>query len=196
MGPYMGGFQAWLLERGYTPGTVRQVLKLARQLGRWMVAAQLEPSQLDESTIGPFLRSRGTTPVPGARRLKPLLEYLRNEGVLKPEIPPPTPVGVLVARYRTWLVDERGLAAETVLRYERTARRFLQRREAAVGSLLVEDLTSRDVVSFLLEESARVSVGAAKGRVAELRSLLRFLYLQKLTAVPLAAAVPPVAGLA
>jgi integrase len=37
-------------------------------------------------------------------------------------------------------------------------------------------------------------VGAAKGRVAEPRSLLRYLYLRGLTRLPLAAAVPPVAG--
>jgi integrase/recombinase XerD len=45
-----------------------------------------------------------------------------------------------------------------------------------------------------LRESARVSVGAAKGRVAELRALLRYLYLHNLTPMALAAAVPPVAG--
>jgi len=39
-----------------------------------------------------------------------------------------------------------------------------------------------------------VSVGSAKGRVAELRSVLRFLYLRDLTPLPLWTAVPPVAG--
>jgi site-specific recombinase XerD len=46
----------------------------------------------------------------------------------------------------------------------------------------------------LLRETARCSVGAAKGRVAELRSLLRFLYLKEFVPVSLATAVPPVAG--
>jgi site-specific recombinase XerC len=41
---------------------------------------------------------------------------------------------------------------------------------------------------------ARVSVGSAKGRVAELRSLLRFLFLTERTEHALAASVPPVAG--
>lgn len=53
---------------------------------------------------------------------------------------------------------------------------------------------SIEVNSFLLAESARCSVGAAKGRVAELRSLLRYLFVRGLTATALAAAVPPVAG--
>jgi integrase/recombinase XerD len=51
-----------------------------------------------------------------------------------------------------------------------------------------------DVVEFLVREYARLTVGAGKGRVAELRSLLRFLYLMGLTSLPLATAVPPVAG--
>jgi hypothetical protein len=37
-------------------------------------------------------------------------------------------------------------------------------------------------------------VGAAKGRVAELRALLRYLFVQGLTPLALPAAVPPVAG--
>ncbi|WP_329056229.1 tyrosine-type recombinase/integrase [Amycolatopsis sp. NBC_01488] len=50
------------------------------------------------------------------------------------------------------------------------------------------------MVSFLLRERQRVSVGSAKGRVAELRSLLKFLYVRGLTPHLLTTAVPPVAG--
>jgi site-specific recombinase XerD len=39
-----------------------------------------------------------------------------------------------------------------------------------------------------------VSTGSAKGRVAELRSVLRFLYLQGITPLRLGTAVPPVGG--
>src|SRR5207248_2567054 len=67
-------------------------------------------------------------------------------------------------------------------------------RAAEDANRFVEDLTGAHVVAFLLRESARVSVGAGKGRVTELRSLLRFLYLKGLTATALASAVPPVAG--
>ena len=88
---------------------------------------------------------------------------------------------------------ERGLAETTVRRYENTARRFLAQR--AVGDFdPAVGVTSAEVNSFLLAECARCSVGAAKGRVAELRSLLRYLFVRELTATPLAAAVPPVAG--
>ncbi len=197
MGPYIGGLQAGLAEQGYTPGTVRNLLKEVGHLGRWMASADLEACQLNEAALGAFLdarRAEGARRRPSRRSVEPLLNYLRSEGILTRETPPQTAVEEFVGRYRGWLAGERGLAAPTILRYENTARRFLEQRATAAGSRFIEDLTGADVIAFLLRETARVSVGAAKGRVAELRALLRFLYLQKLTPAPLAAAVPPVAG--
>jgi integrase len=72
------------------------------------------------------------------------------------------------------------------------ARSFLNQRLTGRGGL--ESLSGADIAAFLLAESQRLSVGSVKGRVGELRSLLRFLYLQGLTPRPLGAAVPPVAG--
>jgi hypothetical protein len=48
-------------------------------------------------------------------------------------------------------------------------------------------------VAFLLRESGRVSVGSDKGQVAELRSLLKFLFVCELMPRLLTRAVPPVA---
>jgi hypothetical protein len=36
MGPHIDGFRDWLLERTYTQGTIREILKLVGHLGRWM----------------------------------------------------------------------------------------------------------------------------------------------------------------
>ena len=197
MGPYVDGFRSRLQELHYTPGSVKHILTMVGQLGRWMASADVEVWQLGEASIAEFrgaLRDRGVRRVPGARAFRPLLDYLRGEGVGGPEAGVATPVEELVAVYRAWLVLDRGLAASTVLRYENLARQFLQQRAALDAEGFVAVLCAADVVAFLLHESGRVSVGAAKGRVAELRSLLRFLYLKGLTPVGLAEAVPPVAG--
>ncbi len=162
-----------------------------------MAVVDIEVSGLDATTIDAFVhdcRASEVRRVPGVRSLTPLLDYLRSQGLLVTEALPSTPVEELVADYRAWLVVDRGLAAPTVLRYENMARRFLNERAGQDGDRFVEDLAGAHVVAFLLRESARVSVGAAKGRVAELRSLLRFLYLKGLTPTALASAVPPVAG--
>lgn len=197
MGPHVDGFKAWLLERGYSPGTVRNMLKAAGQLGRWMTNVDLDVAGLNATSVEAFVQScreRDVGRVPGVRSFSPLLDYLRNERLLDEEHPPPTPIDELMCDYRAWLVADRGLAAPTVLRYENLARRFLVERAAQDDERFVEDLSGADVVGFLLRESSRVSVGAAKGRVAELRSLLRFLNVKGLTATALASAVPPVAG--
>jgi site-specific recombinase XerD len=197
MSPYINGFSTRLLELGYTPGTVRNALKRVGQLGRWMATENLEASQLTEDVIAAFLSARradGHQREPSVRGFAPLLDYLRSEGITAFETKPLTVVNELIAHYTTWLVSERGLADATVLRYQNLARRFLSEREAADGDRFVENLTGSDVVSFLVRECTRVSVGSAKGRVAELRSLLRFLYLKGLTPLALATGVPPVAG--
>jgi site-specific recombinase XerD len=197
MGPHIEGFRAELLELAYTPETVRNFLKDAGHLGRWMATADVEVPALNEAAIEKFRSaslSHGAHRVPSARSLRPLLVYLRGLGLLAAEVAELSVVDEVVADYRRWLLIDRGLAGPTVLRYENTARRFLQLRAAGDGERFIEALTGRHVIAFLLAESARVSVGAAKGRVAELRSLLKFLYLKGLTPVALGPAVPPVAG--
>jgi hypothetical protein len=199
MGPFVEGYRMRLLELGYTPSTARQQLQVLGQLGRWIESAGVQAGQLDDGLVEAFLVSRradGHGRVPTVRTLRSLLECLRDVGVIVVEDggQPLTPLDELVGRYREWLVVERALAPATVVRYERLARRFLAERTAPAGEPAVESLTGADVAGFLLRECARVSVGSAKGRVAELRSLLRFLYLRGLMPLALADALPPVAG--
>jgi site-specific recombinase XerD len=129
-------------------------------------------------------------------RLAPILNWLRDRKVVPPvaKTPRNTPLDELLERYRGWLVEDRCLAARTIGRYEVTARRFLQARQRAGWGTGVEGLSGADVTAFLLGECSRLALGSAKGRVAELRSLLRFLHLEGLTPTALASAVPPVAG--
>ena len=197
LGPQVEGYRAWLAQRGYTPGTVRNMLKDLGQVGRWLSTEGLEAAQLDEGRMAAFLTTRQVTGgrrVPGTRAMVPLLNYLRQAGVVPVAEPLLTPLGGLLGQYGSWLVQERGLAPTTVLRYENTARRFLQEQASAGDGFESAALTGMDVNAFLLRECARVSAGSAKGRVAELRSVLGFLYLQGITALRLGTSVPPVGG--
>ena len=197
LGPQVEGYRGWLVARGYTASTVRNMLKELGQVGRWLTAEELEAELLDEERITAFIVARhaaGCRRAPGPRAMAPLLSYLREVGVVAAVQPQRTPLELLLAQYRKWLVDERGLAASTVLRYENTARRFLTEQAMVEGVFTPTGLTGSDVNAFLLRECSRVSAGSAKGRVAELRSLLRFLYLQGITPLRLGTAVPPVGG--
>ncbi len=196
MGPFIDDFEVRLLNLGYTPNTVRNTLKEVGQLGRWMSAKGLDASQLTSASLLEFAtaaRSDGRRRIPTVRSFRPLLDFLASTKVLAVvDVVTPTPVEALIIEYRRWMTHERGLAAPTVLRYENLARRFLQ--ETVADSRFVEDLTGADVTRFLLAETARLSLGSAKGCVAELRSLSRFLYLTGRTPLALATAVPPIAG--
>ena len=195
MGPYIDSFRAWLEASSYTRDTVRNMLKEVGHLGRWMAEVDVDAEDLDWELIQTFWRVRAASGRrrPGLRSFRPLMDYLTSAGIVRPKTSPLTPVGEVVAAYHDWLVG-RGLAAATVLRYENLTRRFLQERFDEMGRRFLEELSATHVVAFLLRETERVSVGAAKGRVAELRALLRFLFVRGLTPRALASAVPPVAG--
>lgn len=194
--PDVEGYRGWLTQRGYTPGTVRNMLKDLGQLGLWLSAEGLRREDLNEECVAAFLSARrdaGRRRIPGPRAMMPLLSYLREVGAAPERAALVTPLGELVTSYRSWMIEERGLALTTVLRYENTARRFLQESSSG-GMFAPEALNGADINAFLLREFARVSAGSAKGRVAELRSVLRFLYLRGITGLSLGASVPAVGG--
>jgi site-specific recombinase XerD len=195
LGPYVEGYSAWLVGRGYTALTARNMLKEFGQVGRWLAVKQVEVQQLSDQQLARFLADRrraGCRKLPGMRGLGVPLAYLREVGAV---VPPPssrTEVDVLLEQYRQWLVVDRGLAPQTVLRYRKTGRRFLV--ECAAAGVQPSALTGAEVNAFLIAECGRVSAGSAKGRVAELRSLLRFLFVAEVITVRLGTAVPPVGG--
>lgn len=191
------GYREWLAQRGYTPLTVRNMLKDLSLVGQWLSREGLEATDLSGDRLTAFLvdqRRAGRRRLAGARGWLPLLTFLRERGVVPEAQVAVGPLDVLLARYRRWMDRERGLSASTMLRYENTARRFLTDHAMASGRVAPEQLTGADLNVFLLRECGRVSSGSAKGRVAELRSLMRFLHLSGVTPTKLGGAVPPVGG--
>ncbi|MEP7021748.1 MAG: tyrosine-type recombinase/integrase [Pseudonocardiales bacterium] len=164
-------------------------------LGRWMTTRGVTVDQLRGAEIDAFVAERrrpGVRQVVFRRGLVVLHQHLVDVGATALDEPAVlSALEELIGSYRAWLLRDRGLAEATVVRYERTARRFLGQRGDGAE---VRGLSGVEVSAFLLSESGRCSVGAAKGCVAELRSLLRFLFLSGRTPISLAAGVPPVAG--
>jgi site-specific recombinase XerD len=190
MGPFIDSYRQELLGQGYTPLTVRGVLQHVGALGRWMEANGIEPADLTAEVLDSFVTFRHScrSYVRTTRCMGSLLAHLRDLGVVDPEQAPVA--HPLIEAYRAWMLDDRGLAPLTVLRYEKLAVRFL----ATLDDRSLKSLNGSDVNRFLLAEASRLSVGAAKGRVAEMRSLLRFLFLTGRLDRDLAGSVPPVAG--
>jgi integrase/recombinase XerD len=97
----------------------------------------------------------------------------------------------LLAEFRTWLVRERGLSAETVRCYGNQVKAFL----AAIGGPeAVRGLDAGQVTAFMVDHSRDRNSWSAKAMVTSLRAFLRFAHVTGRTLVPLAGAVPPVAS--
>jgi integrase len=195
LGPFVDGYRAWLVGRGYRPSVVVRSLVTLGYLGRWLERDALAVDVLTAEAVSGFLAEyrddRGR--LPGAS-VWPLLEYLRGEGAVPPEPPAVVvPVEQLVGEYRQWLRCERGLAPVTVRAGEQFARRFLAGRVSADDPRGVLGITAAEVNAFLVRECARVSSGSAGCCTYRLRSLLRYLAVRGVADPGLAQAVPRVA---
>ena len=196
---FAAGFWQELLGQGRTPGAARHHLVLMGQLNRWLADEGLGAGELTPAVAGRFLDFRHGS---GLRRvslatLAPLFGYLRGQHVLPAEHPAvPDSRDELVARYRRHLAGDRGLAVTTIGRYERFAWRFLAGRAPRTGGETgAEGLAAAEVGGYLLEAASRLgTVDSVKREAADLRALLRFLFLDGVTGTDLGAAMPPVAG--
>jgi integrase/recombinase XerD len=198
LAPYAPGFVAELLGAGYRPVSASFQLQLMAHLSRWMQATEVATEALSSDELERFLTARraaGYTNYLSPKALVPLVRYLRGLGVVPvAELPALSAVDALLERYRAYLIGERGLAVVTTVVYADLVRPFVASRLEADGRLDLAGLAPSDVLTFVLEQAQRRPRRSAKLIVTALRSLLRFLHVEGLTARPLASVVPSVAA--
>lgn len=195
---YAAGFRKEIAEQGYTANTSSSQLQLMAHASRWLAAQGWGVADLDQARVEEFLarrRAEGYTLWLSPMAMDPMLAYLRELGAIPVSVPPApgTEAERLREQYRTYLVQERGLAPATVNGYLHVARLFVAARSGE-GQLHLERLTATEVTDFVLAECATRSVGSAKYVVCGLRSLLRYLHAAGHTDAQLDAAVPKVAS--
>jgi site-specific recombinase XerD len=193
------GFRAELDRLGYTPSSREFKLAEVAKLSAWLESRGLGAGDICRARIEEFLSDLAARPgrAPTLVAMRPLLAWLRRLGLATDDPPPPPgPLDALMGCYRHWMVTDRQLAARTIRRYEQGARLFLESRAGQGGNPAgVEGLSEQAVTAFLLAEASRgLSAKSLQGRVAELRSLLRFFYLHAMITAPLGEGVPPVPG--
>jgi integrase/recombinase XerD len=196
--PFVAGFGVRLERLGYARQPQAGHLRLMADLSRWLGERRLDSSGLSSEVVAEFAagrRAAGHRDARSARSLRPLLEYLRELGVV-PAVAPPLaidPVGVVLADYASYLAGERGLAAVTVERETGLVRPFLAAR--VVGDVLVLDsLTAGEVTAFMLTRCGSASSATVQRTGTSLRSLLRFLHLRGVIGTSLVGAVPTAAN--
>jgi site-specific recombinase XerD len=198
LAPFAAGFRQELARQGYTLHSASNQLQLMAHASRWLESTGLGVQELTPARVAEFLAQRradGYTLWLSTKAMVPVLVYLRELGVVPTSAPPApaTEAEQLQEHYRTYLVQERGLAPGTIASYLHVARLFLAAR-AGDGELHLERLNAAEVTEFVLAECAPRSVGSAKYVVCGLRSLLRYLYVAGRTEAQLEATVPMVAG--
>jgi integrase/recombinase XerD len=195
LAPFAKGYRAWLSEHGYSLSSATRSLITFGHLGRWMQEHDVVVEQLTAEQIREFLAdyraAHGHLPASSAI---PILAFLRAEDVAQPTARNSvSPVGELLAEYRTWLLDDRGLAPVTVRGCEQFARQFLITRASVSDPRGVLGITGGELNRFLMRECERVSAASAACYAGRVRSLLRFLAARGLADPGLAEAVPRVA---
>jgi integrase/recombinase XerD len=196
---YAQGFIGELARLGYTPLSAARQSRRMAQLSRWLAGEGLGAADLTDEHMKQFLevkRAKGDTNGVSVRGFEQLVDYLRARGAAPQPVPAAvSPVTGLLADFRTYLLQERGLVEATVCNNERAARLFLDRRCLEHrGDPALEELSAQDVASFALAECQVRGIGSAKMLVTGLRSLLRFLYVSGRVPLALWSAVPAVAG--
>lgn len=191
---YLPGFRAALEARGYRREPVTLQLQLMAHVSRWLEGEGLDVVDLSPERIDEFLvarRQAGYTLFRSAKALVPLVDYLRESGVLRP----PDPVLAVTAAdrfleaFRIYLTAERALSEGTVVGYIHIARLFLAERPT--NDLGLERLEAAEIVEFVKTEAPRRGPANV---TAGLRAFLRFCHLKGLIPRSLIDAVPKVAS--
>ena len=193
---YAPGFVAELVEVGYRPNAAAVQLRLLAHLSRWLEREGIDPGGVRERELERF-REEDLARVRSLRiagGLVPLLAYLRGLGVVPvADESALSSVELLLARYREYLLCERGLTAGTARGYIDCVRPFVSSRAREGDELDLAGLTPQDVLGFVLADCQRRPRRSAKLMVTALRSLLRFLHVEGTIDRPLAQVVPSVA---
>jgi integrase/recombinase XerD len=195
---YESALRAELTRVGYAPVSVTGVVRAMARLSDWMHHRGIAPAGLTPRAVEEFLTvRREVTSAEGVARrgLGPMLRFLRGCGAIPRDVANEgTPVEMLLADYRDYLLGERGLAAESVRCYLVQGRKFLAELAEPLDRSL-QRLDVAAVMSFIMGQARRSArVWSVKTLVTATRSLLRFLHVEGLISTPLVGAVPAVAG--
>jgi integrase/recombinase XerD len=140
-------------------------------------------------------RQEGRSNLLTTQAMAPLLGYLRQAGALTgpPLQAEEGPAGVVLSRFRTYLLSERAVAEGTARFYLHVGRLFLSEREQD-EDLGLDRLLASDITRFTASACAGRGISSARQVVSALRCFLRFLSYEGLTPPALDQAVLSVAG--
>ncbi|MGE3998554.1 MAG: tyrosine-type recombinase/integrase [Variibacter sp.] len=176
------------MAKEYSPATIEEVVRLLACWCDWAVDAGFDLDKLEagfDASANVFKGGRTQRAPRGAAAL--LLRYLRAQGILAaaPVLPAPRDRWPVLAAFRAFMRDQRGVLDSTLDHYEGTLAHFLQTLGAEPAAY-----TAHAVRNFVLERARSVGRGRAQGIAVATRAYLRFLAATGRCSASLVHAVP------
>jgi integrase/recombinase XerD len=166
---YEAPFRGDLVQAGYAPRSVRDLVRTMARASRW-----LDDRGLQAGGITPPVAADLEAGLPGSG---PVLRFLRHAGVADAGGGSEAgPAAALLAEFGAWLTGERALSPVTVRCYRKHARVFLAGLPGPLDET-VQRLDAGQVTSFMLGYCQGRNTESAKAMVTAIRALLRFLHV-------------------
>lgn len=187
LGLALAQFARRLEARGYTKGTRRQYLAIARKFDRYAASIGIELPSLREdhverflvaATAGRELREGGRFTRRFWRKVLSLLfEQLRAVGLVPPADVGPEVLGPGLAEYVAFLREHRGLRASTVRRQRRHVADFLAEIQAGTEDDL-RRIAIEQIDRHLVQASRRLARESIGSLSSSLRGFLGYLFMR------------------
>jgi integrase/recombinase XerD len=195
--PYIGTFEAKLIEKNYKPGTIKTYRVLVRRLASLMDATGVTPSNLTMEMAAQLVSAeerKRREPNKYQNIARRFVEHLIDIGVAAAPVPTAQKIARqrLRADYEDYLVRQRGLSQRTIFHAWRFADRFLDHRFGA-GDVDLAAIRPGDIVAFLQHLLGRKAPYRDKTPATHLRTFFQYLFKRAATDTNLALCVPRVA---
>ena len=197
LAPYAQQLRSLLAERGFTPLSRVNHLRVMQHLSKWMRVGGLDVADLTSQRVDEYVAHRrddGYASYCTRSSIVQLLDVLAACGAPLAGPAPAQPgagVDVLLAGYADYLRRERVLVPSTVAAYVLRARRFIDGYGHGAD---LAGVAAGDVTRAVLREAGTVSVGSTQFFVVALRSFLRYAYLAGALDADVSGASLPVTG--
>jgi hypothetical protein len=173
LAPHDQAFKTWLAEKRYSPATIVELTRLLSCWSEWARSIGYDLTTIDAGLAASaeiFRGSRTARAPQGAAKL--FVTYLREQGILPPapRLPRPEETWPVLAGYRRWMREQRGVAESTLDLRERILIDLLR----ALGDDPAA-YTAAAVRGFVLERARPHGRGHAQTIAGATRSLLRYL---------------------
>ncbi len=186
-------YAARLVEDGLVRLGTWRCLNVVGGLLSWIASRRGLLADLDERTVEQYLQYRAARQSiqPGDRAaLKRWLSVLREEGTIRPAVPPPlTSHDRIFNAFDAYLQTERGLAPKSIVRHLPVIRRFLH-EVCPAGDDDLGRIDQQDVIGYIERHAQDWSPKSGKVMCWSLRAFLRYLHHQGLNPRALAGCVP------